>query len=362
MKKYALKFLGVFTALVFIACGSTPEPEPVVPEQKEEVVVETPKVEEPKNDFSENNKKLFAKTEEMRQKAIDADVKSLYSEGFEKAELIFESLKKDMDVNSVDDKSVEIKDLTNRYESLIAACEAQSLKKRVDGMDFSSLDKAAYEAAEKALAEYAAMGPDANGKDLLVSAVAARDVYKGLINKGFVALAGRERSAALEAKKNADSVKAGVAQKEVYTKASETFKKADSSYVTQNIEAAYEGYKSSKETFTKLYESISEKRAAVQAAIDKAKQKVADSANYATEADSIAPLTEVVAGIESEDAVLLEEDKLANPDDAIINVEEGKDAENAEKVAAAAIAAEKVLNAVTDDAVKAVEESIQEAQ
>ena len=89
---------------------------------------------------------------------------------------------------------------------------------------------------------------------------------------------------------------------------------------------------------------MSAARAAAQAAIDRAKQKTADAANYATDADEIAPLTEPVKGIEDENAVLLEEDTLANPDDAVIDVNEGVTAKAAEQEAAAAIAAEEAAD------------------
>jgi len=141
-------------------------------------------------------------------------------------------------------------------------------------------------------------------------------------------------------------------KKEEYKKASEIFKKADSSYVTANIEGAFNGYKTAKETYSALYEEIKEKRAAAQALIDAAKQKVADSENYAKEADTIAPLEGVVAGIEAEDAVLLEEDNFANPEDAVINVEDGTTAKTAEKVAETAIAVENAATNATESVIQ----------
>ena len=155
------------------------------------------------------------------------------------------------------------------------------------------------------------------------------------------------RSDALAAKKNADSVKAGVAKKAEYTDASNTFRKADSDYVTKDLESAYKGYISAKNTFNGLYESIAEKRAAAQAAIERAKQRVAEAESYSTEADAIAPLEGEVAGIEKEDAVLLEEDNFANPDDAVIDVESSDEAK-----AAAALdgAVNSAINSLQGDA------------
>lgn len=349
MKKYSVAIASALAVLFLASCGSKPAPEPAPEPATEPAVQEVPVETPPADDFSAENAKLIALTEAARQKAVLAQAETYYPEPFAFADQQLESLKKDMADKPAEDYSVRIKDLTSRYESLAEASEAQALKSRVESLGFASLDQSAFDNAGKALSEYDAMGTGASGADLLAKANEAKEGYKALINKGFVAAAGRERQAALKAKKDADSVKAGVAQKEVYTKASDTFKKADSAYVTANIEGAYEGYKSSKETFTMLFNTISEKRAAAQAMIDRAKQKVSDSASYAEEADTIAPLAAEVSGIEKEDAVLLEEDQLANPEEAVIDVEEGITAKTAEKAAEAAIAVDNAVDqAVTD--------------
>ncbi|MBQ7159159.1 MAG: hypothetical protein IJS09_07035 [Treponema sp.] len=357
--------LCALTTLGFVACKSAPKEEPapaapVVEEPQPEPEPEPEPQPEPapepeKPDFSEANKSLLEKLEEARNKALEADAKFYYPSEFAAADETGDKLKKDVDENPNTDYSADINDLIARYEALAKAAEAQRMKKRVDEMAFSEFDKAAYDAGASALDKF---GQGGSGAEQLVNATAAYDAYKLLLNKGFVALAGRERNAALEAKKNADSVKAGVSQKETYGKAADSFKKADSSYVTKDIEGAYEGYKSAKETYTALYEKVSAARAAAQAAIERAKQRAADSANYATDADEIAPLSEQVKGIEDENAVLLEDDNLANPDDAVIDVNEGATAQAAENAAAAAIAAEEATNAALDAGAKMIESAV----
>ena len=354
VKKYVSALSCAMAAFLIMSCGSTPKNDEdttikdVVPVEdvKEEVQEEI----KPVIDYSAANQTLFTLCEAARENAIASGAEKYYPEKFNAAETALESLKKDMADNAGNDYSVQIKDLTARYQSLAAASQAQTLKEKADALSLGDEDKASYEAGAKALEEYAAMGTGANGADLLEKANEALNAYNDVVNKGLKANAARERKAALEAKKLADSVKAGVAQKEVYTKASDTFKKADASYVTANIEGAFNGYKSAKETFNSLYEDISAKRAAAQALIDAAKQRVADSANYAEEADTIAPLATEVAGIEQEDAVLLEEDKFEDPKNAEINVEEGITAKAAEKVAETAIKAEEAVNDAVEDA------------
>lgn len=361
MKKVILTLSCVFTVLFAVSCGSTPVAEPevkdVVEETKEEIKEEVVQA----VDYSTANKTLLALTDAARENAVASGAEKYFSEKFAATEEKYTIVKNNVETDSSKDYSAEIKDLTERYQSLAAASQAQALKEKADELSLADENKSSYEAGQKALEEYSALSNEANGADLLAKANEALNAYSDVVNKGLKANAARERQAALEAKKNADSVKAGVAKKEQYTKASETFKKADSSYVTTNIEGAFKGYKEAKEAFNSLYEEIKEKRAAAQALIDAAKQKVADSENYAVEADSIAPLEGEVAGIEAEDAVLLEEDTLANPDEAVIDVESGVTAKTAEKVAETAIAAEDAVNSAVQEAAAAVESASTES-
>jgi len=341
VKKLILALSCASVVLLAVSCGSTPKEEPV-PEVKDAVEEVKEEVKE-SVDYSTANQTLLALTEAARENAIASDAKKYYPDGFDAAESKFTEIKNNISADSTKDYSQQIKDLTDRYNSLAAASQAQALKEKADTLSLSGEDQSSYDAGKKALEEYAALGTSASGKDLLAKAQEALNAYSDVVNKGLKANAARERNAALEAKKNADSVKAGVARKDEYTKASDTFKKGDSQYVTANIEGAFNSYKSAKETFTYLYQDIKDKRAAAQAKIDAAKQRVADSENYAVEADTIAPLEGEVAGIEKEDAVLLEEDQFANPDEAVIDVEDGVTAKTAEKVAETAIAAEEAI-------------------
>ena len=113
-----------------------------------------------------------------------------------------------------------------------------------------------------------------------------------------------------------DSVKAAVSQKKEYNRGVEIFKKGDASYSMMGFEAAYNYYSEACDIFEQLYVDIFDKRAAALAAIEAAKKSVEESAAVAEEADLEAPLTGDVDGIEDEDAVLLEEDDYADPEDA----------------------------------------------
>lgn len=345
--KHIIFGISVISVLSLAACKTPPAEEPEV--KDETPVVETPA--ETPSDFSESNAKLLEKIEAARNKAVEAEAQKYYPDQFAAADGQYDALKNSIANDKASDYSSQAHDLAARYNALANAAQAKSLKEKVDEMKFNELDQAAYDKGEDALKQFDSFAADGNAGKMLEQSELALAAYTALFNKGFVALAGRERQAALDAKKQADSVKAGVSQKETYTKASETFKKADSSYVTKDIVGAYNGYKSSKETFLNLYETIYAKRAEAQAAIERAKQRVAEAESYSVEADSIAPLTEQVSGIEDENAVLLEKDELANPDDAVINVEEGATAQAAEKAAETAIAVEEAANTLVNKAV-----------
>ena len=336
MKRYLLLLSCIATILSFVSCGSTPTAEP-------ETKKEPPKVEEParvveepaSDDFTQANEVLLSKADAARQKAIEAGAEKYFPDVLAADDGFYDAVKNDVKENPSADHSEKINEVVTRYEALATACMARELKEKADELGLSDAD------AEKALADFASSD---NGADMRTNAEKALSAYSALLLKELAAMAKTERNAALEAKKKADSVKAGVAKKAEYTAASNAFKKADSDFVTKNLEGAYRGYRSVKGTFLSLYETIAEKRAAAQAAIDRAKQRVAEAESYTIEADSIAPLQGDVAGIEKEDAVLLEADNFANPDDAVINVEESDEAKAAaaidEAINAAASAAE----------------------
>lgn len=338
MKLKLFSALSCVCAVLFLAsCGSTPKAEEPVDTTAETTAVE-----------STANNALLEAAEKAKQAAIEADAQKYYQAKFNETDNLFTTVKNNVASDPATDYSTDIKDVTDRFNALTKASLAHSMKDRADELGFAGEDQASYDKGSKALSEYEALAANANSADLTSKSDEAFNAFSELMLKGFKAYAGRERNAALAAKKNADSVKAGVAKKDEYKKASDAFKAADTAYVTKNIESAYRGYKSAKETYTELYETVSKNRAAAQEAIDRAKQKVAEAANYSAEADTVSPIEGNVAGIEKEDAVLLEEDKLANPDDAVINVEEGETAQTAEKEAAAAIAVENAANKVLE--------------
>lgn len=324
MKKYVLALFGAAAVFLFFSCGSTPDAEP----DSEEIVDGEGIGSEEKEPgdilsslaFSKANEALLAQAESARQKAVEAGAERYFPDMLRNDDDFFDSVKAAVSESPDEDHSADIKEVVLRYNALATASLAKEMEGRADELGLSD------DNAEQALKDFE---NSQSGTEMASSANKAFAAYTALLAKQLGDMARSEREAAREAKKKADSVKAGVAKKAEYIEASNTFKRADSSFVTRNLEEAYRGYRTAKNSYISLYESISEKRGEAEAAIERAKQRVAQAEAYTREADEIAPLQGEVAGIEKEDAVLLEEDNFANPDDAVIDIDSGEDARKA---------------------------------
>lgn len=288
MKKVLLSICSALLLLGLISCGSKPAPEaentPQAPEVTEVTeVTETPveELDTTEDDAAAKEAERLAKLEERRKAALEA---------FENAkaarELIEENGWEEYDQSDYDNGCEKFDRVEEAYETT------------------GTLDESLFD-----------------------TALESYEDFKKVLSAAYKKLANEERSAAYEAKQSADSVKAAVARKDDYTKAVDTFKQGDSHYATKNPQAAYECYKTSKESFIELYEDLYEKRAAAQAALEAAKKAVEESAQFAEEADRVAPITEEIDGIEDEDTVLLEEDEYENPDEAEVEVPASLDGE-----------------------------------
>lgn len=223
---------------------------------------------------------------------------------------------------STESFSSEMQELTAMYEAIAEASLALGKKQQIEELGLSQYNKNDWTKAETALSklqkEYEA---GANSSQLLATAKTVNESYSKVLLAGLNGRAKKARVSAITAKKKADSVYAGVSQKAVYKSYADKIVKADSALVTRNPEEAYKGYKDAEESFTKLYESVSKKRAEAQAKIEKARAAVEKSESYATEADTIAPLKSAVAGIEDENSTLLEQDEYKDPESAVIDVD-----------------------------------------
>ena len=325
MKKLAFWALSIFLILSLVSCGSkkpaedTTEPEaPAVEETVEETIEET--VEET---VSQAGLELaLANMDSSRQAAIDSDAEEYAPDYFDSLEEKYADLK--ARAENGEDVTDACNDLAKRYQALAAYVNALDAKETIDDYELPALAQVAYDKGCSDLDDFETLFEDDNSSadDLLAKATSAYGNFKTVLVALYKDIAKDARADALEAKKDADSVKAAVSEKREYNRAVELFKKGDASYSMNGYQAACEAYDEAYDIFSSLYESISEKRAAALAAIEAAKKSVEASAAVAEEADLEAPLTGDVDGIEDEDAVLLEEDNYADPEDAEIYLSE----------------------------------------
>lgn len=325
MKKYLL-FALMALSLIFASCKSTDQ------ETADETKVDAEtKIEQQAEDSTKDlsAEQLVSKAEESRAKAVEAGAEDYYSNQLKVTDEMLLAAK---DKVAKGDKKVtdELKDINNRYLALQKASETKNLKKRIEELGFDEQNKEAYDAAGKLyddLEEKIQNGAD--GITMLKSAEVSYGAYYAIFYDSFKKLATKEREGALAEKKNADSVKAGVARKEEYKNYANLIQTGDNHFVTKNPEKAYDCYKDAKEKFEALYKDVAGKRAEAQRKIEEAKAKVRDVEAYAGEADERLPLgDEKIDGIEESDAVLLEEEEFADPDDAVIEVKEDVKVEN----------------------------------
>lgn len=298
MKKVLLSLCSAAIILSFISCGSKPAPEEPTTPAAPEVQVE--KQEAPAPVATEDTSK--EDDDAAKKAAEEAERKA--AEEAEAARLA---------------KLEE-----QRKAAMEAMANAQAARDLIEENDWQDNDYDDYESGWDKLA-LVEDSLEANGQldeSLFETAISSYEDFKKVISASYKKLAKEERAAAFKAKQDADSVKAGVSRKEQYTTAVDAFKQGDSHFATQNAQKAYESYKDSKEQFISIYNDVYEKRAAALAALEAAKKAVEESANYAEEADRMAPITEEIDGIEDEDAVLLEEDEYADPEEAVVEVEE----------------------------------------
>jgi len=318
MKKLIFYALSVFLILSLISCGSKPTdeeaPTPEAPAIEETIEETTETIEETVS--SAQNDLALSSMDSARKEAIDSGAEEYFM--YDSLENEYNNIKAKADAG--EDVTADCAELAKKYQALTNYIKACELMEKIDEFETPELVQGVYDEGYKNLCEYEdlSMEDGASGDDLLNKATAAYTSFKTVFATVAKEASKSTRDEALAAKKDADSVKAAVSQKKEYNRAAEIFKKGDASYSMMGFESAYDYYKEAKDIFAALYQDISEKRAAALAAIEAAKKSVEESAAVADEADRESPLVGDVDGIEDEDAVLLDEDEYANPEDSEI--------------------------------------------
>lgn len=319
--------LGIFTALSFVACKSTPEPEPAPVEepvvQPEEGAEEKTEETVPAENFSEANKALLSKVEQSRAAAAESGAEAANPVAFKATEAEY-AAEKLASESATEDMSAVLNDLNNRYLALKSYADAKSKKAKIDANNFASYNQAAYDEGSAIIDELAK--PESNltfGSVWYKKATDAETKMESVLDAAYRSLSKAERTEAFKAKKDADSVKASVSRKAEYDKGVQSFKSGDAAYVTGSPEQALSDYTSSKTVFAALFQEISVARQKAQEAVDAAKKRVEQSETVAQDADTQAPLgDEPVEGIEEADTTLLEADDFTEAQNSVVELDE----------------------------------------
>ncbi len=330
MKKVSIILLSIFTLLFFISCGSKPAAEEQNPEAPDVSEVVDESLDDEANEGISDEERLaqlMDQVNDARKSAIEAGADRNCPEQMNKLDILLTGLK------DSEDPEGDAKAIIDKYKLLENYSKAVDAKQEIDDNDYAPYAQNNYDRGVGYLENVeAALNSDSDDydKSVYVDAENAYKEFNTVINVAYKKIAKESREAAMDAKKDADSVKAGVARKEEYNEAADLIKNGDSLYSMQNAKKASEKYDEATEKFLYLYEDVAEKRAAAQAAIEEAKKRVAESQQFAEEADMKAPITEQVEGIEDEDAVLLEADDYEDPEEAEADIAEELEDEDLE--------------------------------
>jgi len=274
-------------------------------------------------EINAENQRLLRSLKNARSAARSKGANKLYADQWKDLEKEYAEIEKTVESADGMDYTYELKELAAKYQALGRLAQARDLKQKIDDYGFADTDKVAYSTGTVALEAAEAMIKQDKweGKEVSASANIAYESYRKILATKFASIAKDERYAALRAKAKAEEVKCQIAAKADYNKAVTTFKHGDNQLAT-NPETAYDEYHSAKESWLAMAEEIGAKRAAAQAAIERAKNRTEESNAVAEQADKEVPLgNEPVKGIEDENAVLLEESTYEDPEaaKAIIN-------------------------------------------
>ena len=313
MRKVVMMICSAMLIFFCISCGSKPAPEEP---EKPAPVVETPKPEPEPAPAKVDNGAALKGIDDARKLALDAGVKDYEPEKLQAIDALYDKIKAKSD--NGEDISADSKDLADRYAALAAYVKACQVNEDIDDTDMVDLAEAMYDKGYEELLAYEDLfnDPNSTGKAQLEKANAANTTLTAVYAIIFKQMTKDARADALLSKKDAESVRAQIAQKDKYNKAVDLFKKGDSAYTMMAYDRAYDNYIDATDLFDELYDDIAEKRAAAQKKIEEAKLKVKESEDYALQADKKAPMKTKLEGIEDEDAVLLEEDDYEDPSKA----------------------------------------------
>lgn len=300
------------SAVLWWGCGSAPAPEA----EAENIAEDSTD----KDAAAKANESALAKAESARQGAIDAGAEDAAGDKVEAADAALTALK--ARAAAGEDVSKDLSDLATCYDALAEYSLALKAKQKIDDNGWADYNRGEYDRGEAALAETESLlqQDGVTAQALYEKAHTANDAYAKVLDGVYRDKAQKERTAAFKAKRNADSVYAGVSQKERYGKAVESFRNGDSQYTFHHAESAYNNYVKARGEFEAMYTEISSNMAEADRAIQAAKKKRDESAALAVQADKSKPIDEGNENLVAPGERVLEEENYTDPAQSVESV------------------------------------------
>jgi hypothetical protein len=258
-----------------------------------------------KASFDQISVDLEAEILKAREAAILAGARDYYPEQFEMGDSAMEKadeLRNQEDfANAFDAAQIALL----RFQSLQNAMAALDLKQKIERNDFAQYDQSAFDNAEaKYLEAGQAYGTaDAAAFEAIKESVA---LYTAVNNAGFKVWCQDLAKKVDEVRSLCDSIKAAKAAKEDYSKASAIYDAAYTYADAGNWESSYYAGSDALDAFTAIYQDVSLRRNAADAAITAAKNRQDEGTELARQADELSPLADDAAGYSSELPVIEE--------------------------------------------------------
>jgi len=234
-----------------------------------------------------------------REAAILAGAQDYYPEQFDMGDTAMEQAAELRDqedyANAYDTAQIALM----RFQSLENAMAALNLKQKIEKNSFAQYDQSDFDNAEaKYLEATEAYGSaDAAALEAVKESVS---LYATVVNAGFKVWCQDLATKVENVKSLCDSIKAQKASKEDYAKATAMYDAAYKYADANNWESSYYAGSDALDAFTTIYQDVSLRRNAAEAAMSSAKNRQAEGSELARQADERAPLADDAAGYSTE--------------------------------------------------------------
>jgi len=252
-----------------------------------------------KSSFEQISASLEAEVIKAREDAILAGAKDYYPEQFALGDTAMEQANdfrnKDDFPNAYDSAQIAIL----RYQTLQNAMAALDLKQKIEKNDFAQYDQTDFDNAgikfDEAVQAYGTA--DAAALESIKGSVA---LYAAVNNAGFKVWCQDQEGKVTDVKDLCDSIKSQKAAKEDYAKAMAAYEASQKYAAADSWESAYYAGSDALDAFTAIYQDVSLRRNAADAAITAAKNRQAEGTELARQADERLPLADDATGYSTE--------------------------------------------------------------